>query len=114
MSEEMVIFTRTFDLLIWLLPKSERFPKIYRSTVTQRLMGAALDFQEALFEAQVYGDKIRLRHLRQADAHLNKVRLYLRLVHRWGWLSTGQYAHASRMVAEIGRLLGGWIKQTSG
>lgn len=77
-------------------------------------MGAALDFQEALFEAQVYGDKIRLRHLRQADAHLNKVRLYLRLVHRWGWLSTGQYAHASRMVAEIGRLLGGWIKQTSG
>ena len=27
-------------------------------------MDAALDFQEALFEAQVYGDKIRLRHLR--------------------------------------------------
>ena len=110
----MVIFTRTFDLLDWLLPKSERFPKIYRSTVTQRLMGAALDFQEALFEAQAYSDKIRLRHLRRADAHLNKVRLYLRLAHHWGWLSTGQYEHASRMVAEVGRLLGGWIKQTSG
>ena len=114
MSEEMVIFTRTFDLLDWLLPKSERFPKIYRSTVTQRLMGAALDFQEALFEAQAYSDKIRLRHLRRADAHLNKVRLYLRLAHHWGWLSIGQYEHASRMIAEIGRLLGGWIKQTSG
>ena len=60
------------------------------------------------------GDKIRLRHLRQADAHLNKVRLYLRLAHQWGWLSAGQYEHVSRMVAEIGRLLGGWIKQTSG
>jgi hypothetical protein len=47
MSEEMVILTRTFDLLDWLLPKSERFPKVYRSTVTQRLMDAALDFQEA-------------------------------------------------------------------
>lgn len=114
MSAEMVIFTRTFDLLDWLLPKSERFPKIYRSTVTQRLMGAVLDFQEALFEAQAYSDKIRLRHLRRADAHLNKVRLYLRLAHHWGWLSTGQYEHASRMVAEVGRLLGGWIKQTSG
>lgn len=110
----MVIFTRTFDLLDWLLPKSEHFPKIYRSTVTQRLMGAALDFQEALFEAQAYSDKVRLRHLRRADAHLNKVRLYLRLAHHWGWLSTGQYKHASRMVAEVGRLLGGWIKQTSG
>jgi hypothetical protein len=113
MSDEMVIFSRTYDLLNWLLPKSERFPKIYRGTVTQRLMSAVLDFQEALFEAQVYEDKIRLRHLRRADAHLNKVRLYLRLVHHWGWLSLGQYEHVSRLVAEIGRLLGGWIKQSA-
>ena len=111
MSEEMVIFTRTYDLLHWLLPKSERFPKVYRSTVTQRLMAAALDLQESLLLAQAYRDKIRLRHLREADAHLSKVRLYLRLVHQWGWLSVGQYEHVSRMVAEIGRLLGGWIKQ---
>lgn len=39
MGQEMVIFSRTFDLLEWLLPKSERFPRAYRSTVTQRLMG---------------------------------------------------------------------------
>jgi hypothetical protein len=109
----MVIFTRTYDLLQWLLPKTERFPKLYRSTVTQRLMNAALDFQESLLEAQAYQDKIRLRHLKQADVHLNKVRLYLRLIHQWGWLSSGQYEHVSRMVAEIGRLLGGWIKQES-
>lgn len=114
MSAEMVIFTRTYDMLQWLLPKAERFPKVYRSTVTQRLMNVALDFQEALFDAQAYDDKIRLRHLRQADAHLNKLRLYLRLAQQWGWLSSGQYEHISQMVAEIGRLLGGWIKQTTG
>jgi len=108
----MVIFTRTYDLLNWLLPKSERFPKLYRSTVTQRLMDAALNFQEALLEAQVYQDKIRLRHLKAADVHLNKLRLYLRLAHQWRWLNAGQYEHASRMAAEIGRLLGGWIRQT--
>jgi hypothetical protein len=113
MSAEMVIFTRTYDMLQWLLPKAERFPKLYRSTVTQRLMGAALDFQEAIFDAQAHDDKIRLRHLRQADAHLNTLRLYLRLAHDWDWLSSGQYEHVSRMAAEIGRLLGGWIKQTT-
>lgn len=109
----MVIFTRTYDLLKWLLPKAERFPKLYRSTVTQRLMSAALDFQEALFDAHSADGKIRRRYLRQADSHLNKVRLYLRLTHEWGWLSLGQYEHVSRMVAEIGRLLGGWIKQAT-
>ena len=112
MSSEMIIFTRTFDLLNWLLPKTEKFPKLYRSTVTQRLSNAALDFQEALLAAENMDGKIRLRHLRQADIHLDKVRLYLRLAQRWGWLSRGQYEHVSRMVAEIGRLLGGWLRQT--
>ena len=112
MSSEMVIFTRTYDLLGWLLPKAEHFPKLYRSTVTQRLMNAVLDFQEALYEAQAFDGKIRLRHLRQADAHLNKIRLYLRLAQQWGWISLGQYEHAGRIIAEIGRLLGGWIRDT--
>lgn len=77
-------------------------------------MDATLDCQEALLEAQNYAGKIRLRHLRRADVCLNKIRLYLRLIYRWRWISLGQYEHVSRMVAEIGRLLGGWIKQTGG
>jgi hypothetical protein len=112
MPDEMVILARTFDLLAWLLPKSEKFPRTYRFTVTQRLMGAALDFQEALFDAQSRSGQARLDCLQAADAHLNKVRLYLRLVHHWRWLNDGQYRHISVMVAEVGRLLGGWIKQT--
>jgi len=34
----------------------------------------------------------------------------LRLAHQWHWLSAGQYQHVSAMVAELGRLLGGWIQ----
>jgi len=110
MPDEMVIFTRTFDLLTWLLPKLEHFPKAYRSTVTQRMMDAVLDFQESLFDAQSVSGTTRQKYLRAADAHLNKFRLYLRLAHGWQWLNDGQYRHVSAMIAEIGRLLGGWLK----
>lgn len=110
MTQSMIIFTRTFDLLDWLLPKADRFPRCYRFTVTQRLLDAALDFQEALFDAQSQGGSTRQKHLRRADAALNKLRLYLRLAHRWHWLNDGQYRHVSGIVAEVGRLLGGWIK----
>jgi hypothetical protein len=110
MAEEMIILTRTFDLLTWLVPKIERFPRLYRSTVTQRMIDATLDFQEALFDAQSQGGSTRQRHLRQADAALNKLRLYLRLAHHWHWLNDGQYRYVSTMVAELGRLLGGWMK----
>ena len=73
-------------------------------------MDAALDFQEALFEAQGQGGSTRHKHLREADAALNKPRLYLRLAHHWHWLSAGQYQHVSSLVADLGRLLGGWMR----
>jgi hypothetical protein len=44
---------------------------------------------------------------------LGRVRLYLRLAHQFRWLNTGQYEHVSTLVAEIGRLLGGWLKQAA-
>jgi hypothetical protein len=110
MSNDMIILTKTFDLLAWLGPRVEKFPKGYRFTVSERLMNAALDFQETIFDAQSQGGTTRQKLLRAADAHLNKLRLYLRLAHQWKWLNDGQYNHVSRMVAEIGRLLGGWLK----
>ena len=111
MAEDLVILTRTFDLLTWLVPKAEAFPKIYRTTVTQRLLDAVLDFQETLFAAQSERGDVRLAQLRIADSRLNTVRLYLRLAHHWHWLNDGQYRHVSLLVAELGRLLGGWLKQ---
>ncbi len=110
MTPEMTILTKTFDLLDWLLPRLETFPKPYRLTLTQRLANSSLDFQELIFDAMSVGGRTRQRHLRSADAELNKVRLYLRIVHRRKWLNDGQYRHVSVMVAEIGRMLGGWIK----
>jgi hypothetical protein len=111
--EDLVILTRAFDLLEWLVPKGEAFPRAFRATVTSRLMGSALDLSEQLLEAQSRRGHARRDRLAQADASLNKLRLYLRLAHRWRWFSDGQYEHVSRMVAEIGRLLGGWIRQAS-
>ena len=112
MVEDLVILARIFDLLEWLVPKSESFPRPYRHTVSARLLGAALDASEQLYDAQSRRGDARRARLAAADASLNKLRLYLRLAHRWRWISDGQFEHVSRMVAEIGRLLGGWIRQT--
>ncbi len=47
MTEDMVIFTRTYDLLAWLLPEAAKFPKSQRFAVTKRLHDAALDLLHA-------------------------------------------------------------------
>jgi hypothetical protein len=111
MTEDMIILTRLFDLLAWLLPKSEKFPRPYRFTVTQRMMDCALDVQDRLCEAQYKKGQKRQEILVNADAALHRLRVYLRLAHHWHWLNDGQYRHVSDMIAEIGRMLGGWLKQ---
>ncbi len=110
MENELILLTRTYDYLDWIIPRSHDFKRIYRSNITQRLVDASLDFQECVYLAQAFNGQIRLRHLRTADAHLNMIRCYLRLLLKWHQLSKGQYEHVSQMVAEMGRLLGGWIK----
>jgi four helix bundle protein len=110
----MPIFTRTYDFLSWLIPQTLKFPRSQRFVVTRRLQDAALDFQEHILEANRLRSTARLDKLRQADADLDKVRLYLRLAVRWEWLSEGQYQHVSAMVKELGKLLGGWMKTVDG
>ena len=100
---EMPIFTRTYDLLTWLLPATNHFPRAHRHTVMRRLLDAAFDLRERLEEANLRHGAARLERL--ADEALARVRLYLRLATRWRWFSEGQYEHVATMVAEIGRLL---------
>jgi len=113
-TDSLVIFSRTYDFLSWLIPRTLAFPRSQRFVVTQRLQAAALDFQELIIEANRLRGRARLEKLRAADAALDKVRLYLRLAVRWEWLNEGQYQHVSVMVKELGDLLGGWIKQSGG
>jgi hypothetical protein len=109
----MTIFPRTFDFLSWLLPATNHFPRAHRHSFTRRLLDAAFDFQERIEEANMRKGQARLEQLRRADEALGKVRIYLRLAARRKWLDDGQYGHAAAMVAEVGRLLGGWQKGTA-
>jgi len=112
--QEMPIFTRTFDFLTWLLPATNHFPRAHRHSFTQRLLDAAFDLREHLEAANHRQGQQRLARLQAADEALDRVRTYLRLAARWEWLSPGQYQHVASMVAEIGRLLGGWKRVTGG
>ena len=111
-ADDMIILAKTYDMLGWLLPRAEKFPAPQRFVLTRRLTDSAFDLSEALYLANAHTRTERLTHLRHASAKLDTLRLYLRLAHRLNYLTDGQYRHVSAMVAEIGRLLGGWMRQT--
>ncbi len=111
--QEMPIFSRTFDLLTWLLPVTNHFPRAHRHTFTHRLLAAAFELRERLEEANLRRGRARTERLHRADEALARLRLYLRLAVQWHWLSAGQYQHVAKMTTEVGRLLGGWLQQTN-
>ena len=106
---ESPLFTRSYDLLRWLLPVAIGFPRSHRFVLAERIQRQALDFHEYLIAAAKADSPTA--QLRQADLALERLRFQLRLAHDLELLSHGQYRHGAELLAETGRLLGGWIKK---
>ncbi|MDP6361436.1 MAG: hypothetical protein QF473_40375 [Planctomycetota bacterium] len=56
---EMPIFSKSFDLLSWLLPATNNFPRAHRHSFTQRMLDAAFDLRESLDEANLRKGRAR-------------------------------------------------------
>ncbi len=108
---ESPIYTRTYDLLLWLLPHTVNFPRAYRFTIGERVARQALDFHAKLIAAGIQTGTERLTLLRQADVELSQLRHILRLCKDLRLFSLPQYEHAAGLLVQIGKLLGGWQKK---
>jgi four helix bundle protein len=106
--QQSPIFTKTYDLLVWLIPATTKFPREQRFVMARAVQETALRFHERLIEAGLTQNKARRRALAQADVDLTKLRFYLRLCQDLGVITSRQYRHVAEMVTEVGRLLGGW------
>ena len=105
------IFVRTYDLLLWLLHVTTGFPRSQRFVMAKRIQDTAFGLHDALLEAGLQTLGGREEGLHRADLALAELRFYIRLSQDMEWLSLGQYEHVARMLDEIGRLLGGWLRK---
>ncbi len=71
----MVIFTRTFDLLAWLLSATNHFPRAHRHDFTRRLFEAAFDLRERLEEANLRKGPARRERVDRADEALVRLKV---------------------------------------
>src|SRR5712692_3607986 len=75
--EPAVVVTKAYDLALWLLPKVESFPRSYRFSVGDRLVGNGLDLLLTLVQCAYSTDKAGL--LQAASLKVNTLRYLLRL-----------------------------------
>lgn len=108
---DMAIFAKAYDLLKYIYPVVNRFPKSEKFTLGQRVENSALAFLEQVIIANSEHDKSEA--LKKADIELEKLRIFVRLAHEYNFLGMKQYETISARIAELGKLLGGWNRKFS-
>ena len=108
MMKESPLYAKSYDFVRWLIPQTVKFPREQRFVIASRLQDATFDYMEALYRATE--KRQRYAVLLKADNQIKLIRFYLRLCHDLSLLNTRRFEHASRLLEEMGRLLGGWLK----
>jgi hypothetical protein len=96
------------ELLTWLIPRLDNFPRSRRFTLGVQLEQGVLDLLRLLVEAAYSRDKAPL--LRRANRDLEVLRHLWRAAHELQVIATRQYEHGARLMDEVGRQIGGWLR----
>ena len=101
--------TRTYDLLKWTIPQLQKFPREQKFLLGDRIENGLLDILELLVDANYSRKKID--QLRQANLRLEMLRFLFRISFELKYLNQRRYEHAASRLDEIGRMVGGWLRQ---
>jgi hypothetical protein len=108
-AEELVVITKTYDLILWSCNHTSRFPRQHRFVLGERLERSLYDLLELLIQAKYQRERGSL--LKAANLKLEILRFQVRLAKDLQCLKLGSYEFASRAIEEIGRLIGGWVRR---
>lgn len=105
---EAPIYVATHDLLDWLVPHLEGWPRPQRFLLARQALESATHFYRLILRARKVQGQARADTLCEADTEFELLKALLRLGQERHYMNLGQYEHLSRMLASVGRQLGGW------
>ncbi len=106
--EELVVITKTYDLILWSCNHTSKFPRNHRFVLGERIEQRLYDVLETLIEAKY--SRVRLPLLQRANLQLEILRFQMRLAKDLQCLKVESYAFAAKAIDDIGKLIGGWLK----
>lgn len=97
---------RCHELLRWIVPVIDRFPRSRRFTLGDRLESTLLDVLALVLRAAFHHDKVDA--LQEANVRLALTRHLWRLALELTVISPKAYEQGSRLMLDLGRQIGGW------
>ncbi len=105
------ILEKTYELILWIYPTINKFPKSQRFVLGQRIENAVLRIVEEIIEMRIIvGEEEKLKHLQKISTEIDKLRILIRIAKDLKFMRTKQYIFVTGKINEMGKMLGGWIK----
>jgi len=101
-------------LLQWMIPLLDKFPRVRRFTLGGRIEDNLLTVLESLVEAAYSPAAVKQQALKRANLKLETLRHLWRVSYELNAIPLRRYEHGSRLMDELGRQIGGWLRSQRG
>lgn len=110
--DELLIYTKMVDFLVWLFPILNTFPKNQRLIICQHISSSALDCLKLIVSARnARSPKKRASLLFELNVELKVLRKLISVAHDIGFINVKRTENGMNQLLELGKMCGGWIKR---
>lgn len=106
--QNLKIYQKTYDAVQYIYKATIQFPKSEKFTLAADIKNTTINILRLIIIANK--TKNKKSKLYEIDVELEILRHFIRLSKDLGFLPFKKYENISEMLAEIGKMLGGWIK----
>lgn len=112
MLQDLKILEKLYELILWMFPLINKFPQKQRFVLGQQLQNCILNILTNIIQANHEQNKAVV--LKQVSVELDKFRYLFRLAKDLKFMNARQYQFGAEKANEVGKMLGGWIKVSTG
>ena len=109
--DDLLVLDRTYELVKWFMGHLAKFPRSHRYGLGDRIERRLFDILENLILARYSADNVRREALTRTNIDLEVLRILSRLANELVFLPHKSHEYAVRELNEIGKMVGGWLKQ---
>ena len=108
--EGLILFQKTYDLILEIHPIIGKFPKNQRFILGQKIENTIITILEIVIIINL--GKVASSYFRKLDIELFKLKIFIRLSKDFRYITIRKYGTLEERVIEIGKMIGGWKKSS--
>ncbi len=107
--QNLPIIQKTYDFIQWYIPILDNLPRKHKFSIGDRMISGLYELLEGLIDARNNPEK--LAKLELLNVKLDVLRYQTRLLFDFKQFDERRYEYVGQRINEIGKELGGWIRQ---